>query len=327
VGSTFTATIGQNDHLSWQNTSPGGPLTINASEQLVVTGTGLVPHTQYTCVLLGAIGSGASGQASPLPMPTSIMVSGIPGATPVGVAASIDELSTGTGVTFTPLGATLGPITAADDYETICVSLYQQPATPTPVAVAVVGDQIAQQSSPQSILLNSTTPVGPLFFPFPIAAGQPFSVILTSLTGSNLPAPVGVNVYGLGSPAQPSPLRADGRLKPAGSQVATGSISSSSRALALIPAPPSPASILLQSIDMQVTDPADEAFGYFEFTKNGNSVTTFLYRNATALGPSAGEVWPEGFLLDPATQLTLLGNVGSSATGNIAASAVYDLVL
>jgi hypothetical protein len=271
-------------------------------------------------------------------MPTSIMVSGIPGATPVGVAASIDELSVGAGVTFTPSGATLGPITAADDYETICVVLYQQPATAAPVALYVIGETLAGQTAPQSVVVSSSSPAGPLFFPFPIAAGRSFSIVCVSLTGANV-GPLGTEVYGLGMPYQPSPLRGDGRLMPVGALVGTnsfggGTFTSQSLTGLTIPAN---ARILVSTADVGILDPGT---GTPLPLPSGNMVAD-IYGDmgvgsdqvflASLRGTTTG-IWlnkmpipPQGLLMTPGTDLICEGY--SAASENPYFQASFDLVL
>jgi hypothetical protein len=286
----------------------------------VVTGTGLVPHTQYTCVLLGTIGSGASGQASPLPMPTSILVSGIPGASGVSVDSVVDDLGL-TNVTFSSTRqTTTGGSPLLGNYTTLKVRVVGLSAAANIALTAFAG--AAQMGVPQSRRCPGGAGAYTDFY-LPIVArvspGDAVSVGYQALDGTTPTA--SLDIWGLGQPYQPYPLRADGRLRVSGSQ-AQSAVQAASGSTNLIGAPGASLSILLKSAHIAGTGGGvGGQYGAISATVDG--VGAALVVTGTGGFASDGDDFGDGLLCDVNTAVVLAVSGGGGVVGGVS----YDVVL
>src|ERR1700722_5538478 len=321
ISAQFMATIETNDHLSWQNTSPGGPLTVNGSEQLVVTGTGMAPNTQYTAVMLGSIDA-AGMQSSPLPVVTSVLVAGIPGEEAVGVVQDNDVLIANRSVTVLPIGnPALATVVAGSDYQTVEVIVGGGQGVP--IAVVIQDQTQGYASAPQTI--QSTAAWDHYFIPISVKVGDVLSVFVESLDGSS--TGVDLSIVGRGTFAQPSPLRPDGRLYPMGSLNTEFTSSSPSGSQTIDP--PSPeVSILVMAAYCSI-DSSAPATGIVQAIVAGNVGSDCelarVWISPTGLFSVKRDAPPQGLLMDPGTSVFL--EVIGDGTATPLAALSYDFVL
>ena len=320
ASAAFVLNLETGEHGGWGGPTPWGPLRLSPSELAVITGSGLTPSTSYTAVLIGD--QAQSGVlAGPYPAPQTGNSPIVPGS---------DVLATSVTVAFAP---TVGAITTGavpGSYETIMVAMAATTAsTSVPVAAQVQNITTGVFSAWQSTLLvtgSDDTPFqGPLYFPIPTRVNDLIRVRFLTLDGSSPTVDVGVE--GLGAPIEPSPLRSDGRLMPAGAWAALSPISASST-FNLVAAPTTPARVLLSSAVISpgsVPTVGPNIIG-IACTVKGKLVVvrTGIYTN-TIMFDSDLAIPPEGLLCDPAT--AVVGSAVWDGAVGITLNAVYDLVL
>jgi hypothetical protein len=308
----FSVMVADQNHGSWAATTPFGQITSNGSEQIVVTGTGMTPETQYNAVLLGSILPAGSQQTSPQPVQSKVLVSGIPGAPPVAISGNADQIVKSIPADITP-GSTnaFGVYSATDDYETLEVAIGGLSTGPFAVSVQNVTRLI--QAPYQTLPAVPISAEARFFFPMGVQVGDEIEVFVLGLSGANWSGTLSLVGHGLF--CQPSPLRPDDRLAPLGSLIA--SAAASSTAETLIAAPGAGLRLLLASLSLNGV--GSTAFG---------SVTATVGGTTTNLGTVGGQsgtgnlIGPQGLLLDADTSVGI-----AWAAGEVVGNAQYDVVV
>jgi len=213
ASAAFVLNLETGEHGGWGGPTPWGPLRLSPSEVATITGGGLQPTTSYTAVLIGDQQPSGVLANVPYPAPQTGQSPAIPPA---------DVLSTQQTVTVTSTAAVFTVASVPSAYETILVSI--APTTTNASATYAVQVQNLTTgvfSAWQSILAaadsNGSPLTGPLYFPISFRVNDVLRLHFVTLDGSS--TPTDISIEGLGAPIQPSLLRPEGRLMPAGSRV------------------------------------------------------------------------------------------------------------